>query len=206
MKKLSDVKDYLDELIPRLPSSIRQYYRLKPSSMADKDCQKIEASLNITLPATYRKALLTYDWSSLYIGSIQYYGGVKEIVSRNSSHINPMYDLYKEKRFLEIGSYEADSILIALDNTSGETGRIYYLNHAKYPDVIVEPVSRDFASFVICAAIDLRYKKESNFYMMEDTLSHDEREAFFNKIMAEIIKMDPIATESAFCPNFIRGY
>jgi hypothetical protein len=149
---------------------------------------------------------LTYDWSNLNIGNIDYNYGPTKIISRNSGHFHLLHNLYKKKHFLEIGQYEADCILIALDNDSGETGRIYYVNHAKYPDVIVEPVSRDFPTFVICSAIDLRYKKESNFYMMEDTLSHDEREAFFNKIMAEIIKMDPLASESPFWPNFIRGY
>lgn len=206
MEDIKDVKDYLDEVIKQLPLSVIKYHRLETASMSDTDCREIEASLNIELPEAYRSALITYDWSDLNIGNINFNYGSTEIINRNSGHYHLLQELFDKKRFLEIGQYEADSILIALDNTSNEAGRIHYVNHVKYPEIIIEPVSSNFTNFVISAVIDLRFKKDANFYVIENTLSHDETETFFSEILMEIIKVDSIAAISPFWPNFIRGY
>jgi hypothetical protein len=207
MCTISEVKEFLDKLAEKEQSpAIASTLRLSPAQMTEVDCQYIDKELGIRLPESYRSLLLAYDWSNLRLGNLHFFSSAHVIIENNLASKNPFYEFYKANHLIEIGYYEADTVCVRLQNHGGLEGEIVYLNHARYPEMKAEFVSSSFERLVICAVIDLRLKKEANYYEWSDSQLLSEGESLYSQIMDAILKIEPRANEVSFWRKFIRGF
>jgi hypothetical protein len=208
MRTIGEVKEFLDRLARKEESPvIAETVRLPPSQMTEADCQLIDRELSIRLPESYRRLLLAYDWSNLRLGNLRLFGGARAIIENNRPSRNPFHKSYRANHLLEVGCYEADSVCVRLrSRNKSEGGEIVYIDHSKYPEVKAEFVSGDLERLVVCAAIDLRFKKEARYYEWRGTRPQGEEESLYSRIMDAILRVEPRATESSFWYKFIRGF
>jgi len=85
-------------------------------------------------------------------------------------------------------------------------GGIYYIEHARYPEMKLEYVSKDFTCFFVSTTLVFKYHKETEFFKKEDILSQAEKEEYYRKVLAEIEKIDPSTVNSEYWYGFLQGY
>ncbi len=203
METIEEVKDYLDALIEEDTSShLKESYYLAKSKLSDEDCQLVEKELTIVLPNSYKELLLTYDWTNFELGYLSFLGDSIELIKTNKVAVNPFYEFYKEIHLLEMGSYEADPICIRLNDQHGSTGEIVYIDHELYPDLKADFICRDFERLIVCAAINLRFKKEAGFNLLDAS----QKDLLNNQIMKAILNIEPRANETSFWDNLLRSF
>ncbi len=207
MQTLDQVKLFLNELEANEKSPvISTFYHLGPPTITENDCQQVERMLSIHLPKSYRDMLISYDWQNLRLGGMRLYANIRELISRNQATVNPFCEFYRLHHLLEIGSYEADSICVNLkDYDQYEAGMIVYIDHEEYPSPVIEFVSTNLENLLVCAAIDLRIKKQKNYYNWSQERSLEEEELYV-QITKQVENIEPRASLSSFWYRFIRGF
>jgi len=147
---------------------------------------------------------------SLELEGISFLGDAQRIIYMNQSSVNPFLAFNKKNHLLQIGSSESDVICIRLEEHGNHEGEIVYISHTKYPrpeQAEAEFVCSDFEKLVICAAMDLRLRKEAGYSEWSDeSIGSEKEKALSQQIMDEIIKTEPRARESSFWHYFIGAF
>lgn len=163
IKSLEELGAYTLAVAATLPSTLRDETVLEPPGLPRSDLESIAASVP-GIPASYLAVLEKVRLLGVSLGFFRLYPRprpragedfVSHFLKASSAPENPFLALYREMKWIEVGAFEGDPLVLVLEGSTSRyaAGSILWFDIEEYGAgrPAERPLAPDFESFVLLA-------------------------------------------------------